>query len=258
MKHSGVTYQMGQICMIDLDKTLEQQHPSDVSISEPPSVPGFVFILRDPTPPAEERAARAGSPGTRTRRALWPVRDHTCAREYSPAPLIPGARVGRRLRRRRLSPRLPRGLGIRLSAAAQAAVAFAGKRCSEVTRAPGFGRAASPWSSARGWSFAGPLTPAACVAVLFLLFPARYPSDTRDPRLCHTTRRPAAPEPAATVSAAAAAAGREIVTAMVRAAPARALGAASASASAPSSPPRPRSFCRKSSQREAAHGLERE
>lgn len=58
---------------------------------------------------------------------------HTHKRTRMPThqqPLMSGARVGRRLQR--LSPRLPCGLGIRLAAAARAAVAFARRHCSWV------------------------------------------------------------------------------------------------------------------------------
>lgn len=180
---------------------------------------------------------RARPPGTRTRHAhlTVPVRAHThaCMRARAPThqqPPISGARVGRRLQL--LSPRLPCGLGIRLAAAAPAALAFARRHCSRVLWHPAWRRPLACLGSASSpsplWTDAAllvPLVPAACVVLLLLLPFLRWlPSagDERRPR--KPTRRPVNPEHAAAVPAAAAAAGKEIVSAMVLASPSPAPG----------------------------------
>lgn len=124
---------------------------------------------------------RARPPGTRTRHAhlTVPVRAHThaCMRARAPThqqPPISGARVGRRLQL--LSPRLPCGLGIRLAAAAPAALAFARRHCSRVLWHPAWRRPLACLGSASSpsplWTDAAllvPLVPAACVVLLLLL-----------------------------------------------------------------------------------------
>ena len=93
---------------------------------------------RDRTPLAEEGRERARpvahAPGVHThlcRCALTRGR----ARLLTSQSLMSGARVARRLQR--LSPRLLCGLGIRLAAAARAAVAFARRQCRRVIARPG-------------------------------------------------------------------------------------------------------------------------
>lgn len=100
------------------------------------------FSSRGASPGQDAASGRGASArqagGTRARRAhaSVPVRAHPRARAPThQQPLMSGARVARRLQR--LSPRLPCGLGIRLAAAARAAVAFARRQCRRVIARPG-------------------------------------------------------------------------------------------------------------------------